>query len=587
MLKNATLKQRIFSAFLCMGLIVFIVALVGWSSTDRLSGYIYTISNDTLRGISGLYKVSEGQALIDSSENSLVILVNSLSGRQEESERIERSWKLIEEGFKEFEATVRTQAENRAYQKLLAIWSKWKNDVREFDRLNKEFERYGVINPSKSELQLIQMNQDKTPLMGWVKKAGAVYQNLQEQALQNRRVFSSAREPLQELMEINETLANQAIQQFQKQALISKLWAFAGMIFGPLAAIFFGMYFSNTIAKPLGAKIAGVVSVAEQISTGDLTPQFETSNTQDEVGKLVAAFRRMTENLNTLISQVQQSVMQITSAATHIASSGKQLEATMTQQVTSTNQVAATAKEIVATSSELMKTMDEVEHKSQTTANAASESQQDLIYMETAMTKLVDAIGPISIKLKSISEKANNINSITTTIAKVAEQTNLLSLNAAIEAEKAGEFGKGFGVIAREIRHLADQTAVAAIEIEDMVKQMQMAVSSGVVEMDKFISQVKQSVEDVRNVSAKLELIIDEVQALSPRFQIVSKSMENQSQGAEQIRDAMDRLSEASAQTAESLREVNNAMSQLKNASQELSQEVSRFKLAESRSRQY
>lgn len=249
----------------------------------------------------------------------------------------------------------------------------------------------------------------------------------------------------------------------------------------------------------------------------------------------------------------------------------------MNEQVASTNEVASTAKVIAATSSQLLKTINEVEHKSQTTAFAASESQQDLIQMETSMSELAQATGIISRKLGVISEKANNINSIITTITKVADQTNLLSLNAAIEAEKAGEYGKGFSVVAREISRLADQTAFATLDIKDMVKQMQGAVSIGVMEMDKFTQQVKQSVGNVRNISGKIESIIEEVQTLTPRFQKVSGSMEDQSQGAVQISDAMVQLSEASSQTAETLREINGAITQLNDAAHGLRQEISRF----------
>ena len=215
MFKNASLQQRIFSAFLFMGLVVFIVALVGWFSTNRLSGYINLLSNDMLPSISGLCKVSEGQTLIDSSENSLSVLVTSLSGRQKELERIERSWKQIDEGFKEFEATRRTEAEDQSYRNLLASWSNWKTDVQKFDRWNQEFDRYGVLNPFKAQLQLTQLNQENTPLMAWIKKASEASKNLQEQAQKNRLSFDESRAPLQALMGINQTLAKQATQKSQ------------------------------------------------------------------------------------------------------------------------------------------------------------------------------------------------------------------------------------------------------------------------------------------------------------------------------------------------------------------------------------
>ncbi|OCQ99776.1 chemotaxis protein [Oscillatoriales cyanobacterium USR001] len=251
------------------------------------------------------------------------------------------------------------------------------------------------------------------------------------------------------------------------------------------------------------------------------------------------------------------------SSVIEIGASSKKLEATMTEQVASTNEVAATAKEIAANSKYLLKTIDEVEKTSQVTAQAAGDSQKDLIQMEKTMQKLAGSTGIISSRLGTISDKASGINSIVTTITKVADQTNLLSLNAAIEAEKAGEYGAGFAVVAREIRRLADQTAVATLDIETMVKEMQNAVSTGVMEMDKFTKDVETGVDDVRNIGTKLESIIGQVQTLTPRFQQVSSNMEGQSQGAEQISEAMVHLTEASSQISQSLQDINLALRRL------------------------
>ena len=121
----------------------------------------------------------------------------------------------------------------------------------------------------------------------------------------------------------------------------------------------------------------------------------------------------------------------------------------------------------------------------------ASTGQKGLSGMDQTMRQLAESTESIGSKLSVISERAANINLVVTTITKVADQTNLLSINAAIEAEKAGEYGLGFLVVAREIRRLADQTAVATLDIERMVKEMQYSVSAGVMEMDKFSEQVR------------------------------------------------------------------------------------------------
>ena len=113
------------------------------------------------------------------------------------------------------------------------------------------------------------------------------------------------------------------------------------------------------------------------------------------------------------------------------------------------------------------------------------------------MRHVMEAAGSINAKLAVLNEKAGNINQVVTTITKVADQTNLLSLNAAIEAEKAGEYGRGFAVVATEIRRLADQTAVATYDIEQMVKEIQSAVTAGVMGMDKFSEEVRRGMQEV------------------------------------------------------------------------------------------
>ncbi|MFL9450393.1 MULTISPECIES: methyl-accepting chemotaxis protein [Nostocales] len=365
-------------------------------------------------------------------------------------------------------------------------------------------------------------------------------------------------------------LTNQSLNIMNLSALVASMVC---LILAIIASVF--------IAQFLEVRINKAVQAAEQISVGDLTNSVvdTESNSNNEIGKLLKSFQIMTQNLNILIRQVQQSGIGVTTSATQIAASGKQLEATMTEQVASTNEVAATAKEISATSRELVKTMEEVALMSQTTTIATSSSQKDLLRMELTMRQLGEATNTIATRLGTIGEKANNINNIVVMITKVADQTNLLSLNAAIEAEKAGEYGLGFAVVAREIRRLADQTAVATLEIEKMVKQMQSSVSSGVMEMDKFAKEVEQSVEDVASISKQMAQIIEQVQELTPRFEAVNSGMEAQSQGAQQISDAMIQLSNTSTQTTDSLREINNAIHQLNQVAQGLRHEMSRFKV--------
>ena len=249
----------------------------------------------------------------------------------------------------------------------------------------------------------------------------------------------------------------------------------------------------------------------------------------------------MTGDLRSLIGRIQKSSVALMSTATEIAATSRQQEQTVHDYGASTNEAAAAVKEISATSQELLRTMNEVNDVAAQTAQhgrrRAGEPRRAWTGRCGSSPSRPARSAPSS---RSSASGRRNINLVVTTITKVADQTNLLSINAAIEAEKAGEYGLGFLVVAREIRRLADQTAVATLDIERMVKEMQYSVSAGVMEMDKFSDQVRQGVGEVaadrRASSARSSTA---VQGLTGRFDQVTEGMRVQSQGAEQIREAM------------------------------------------------
>ncbi|MFN6540197.1 MAG: methyl-accepting chemotaxis protein [Nostoc sp. EkiNYC01] len=393
-----------------------------------------------------------------------------------------------------------------------------------------------------------------------------------------KRIMDVIREKLDEMLQIEEQLLEERQKQASQVQAFTNFMNLANFFCILIVSIIVSLVIIRILSFSLSRSLQSAFSIAERVSAGDLTTQIEVT-TDDEIGRLMASLKNMIANLNLLVRQVQNSGILVTTSATQIAASGKQLEGTISEQVASTNEVTATAKEIAATSRGLVNTMEQVASMSQITRTAASSSQKDLLRMEVTMRQLSEATNAIASRLGVISEKANNINNIVVAITKVADQTNLLSLNAAIEAEKAGEYGLGFAVVAREIRRLADQTAIATVDIEQMVKQMQSSVSTGVMEMDKFATEVGRSVEDVVSISLQIGQIIQQVQDLTPHFESVNQGMETQSLGAQQISDAMVQLSSTSLQTADSLREINYAIAQLNQVAQGLRQEISRFQV--------
>jgi methyl-accepting chemotaxis protein WspA len=616
MFKNASVQLRLVGAFSFIGVIVLIVALVGWSVNIRLSNCINLLSTNTVPSLMSLWKINEGKTQIESSERALLNDQMNPAERNAEVTRIKQAWEQIDEGFKQYEPTYKTDEENKLYAQLQSSWKEWKKNHETFMQMNQKFESLGIINPVVRELELIRLNQGNSPEIELARRANTVLYQLRQRAKENRSSFQAATKLLIDDIKLNETFGIETYTQGLKDADTGSFWLLLAVIIGPLTAIVFGFAFSKPIVQnveelvkvaksiansnsntqiqsserdqitqlqtafyTVASKIGELVNIAQRISSGDLTTQIQEVEVKDEIGKLQNAFYRMNKDLNSLIRRIQQSGVQITTSSTQIAASGRQLEATVTEQLASTNEVAATAQEIAATSRNLVKMMEQVADMAKLTAADASESRDELQEMQNTMRQLTEGTNSITAKLGIMNKKAGNINNVVVTITKVADQTSILSLNAAIEAEKAGEYGAGFAVVAREIRRLANQTAVATLEIEQIVKDMQSAVSVGVMEMDKFNNSVNNGVEQVNRISNQISKVINQVESLPPQFEQVSESMEEQSQGATQISEAMAQLSEASQQTVDALGETNNSLEQLEEAAQSLREEISHFQV--------
>ena len=344
------------------------------------------------------------------------------------------------------------------------------------------------------------------------------------------------------------------------------------------------IYIRNSIeekrlaVETLRQQVDEILGVVTKAAEGNLTGRINIAS-RDAIGQLASGVQRMIDSLNILVAQVQRSGIQVASSTTEIAATSKQQDATAAEQAATTNEIVTTATQISATSRELEKTMQEVAGIAEVAARSATLGQTNLQRMQATMGQIVEASGSIGAKLEILNEKAGNIGMVVTTINKVADQTNLLSLNAAIEAEKAGEYGFGFAVVAREIRRLADQTAVATLDIEQSVKEMHSAVSAGVMSMEKFSDQVRRSVEDVTQVGQQLAQVIEQVQELRPRFESVHQSMHLQAQGAQHIHQSMTLLNESAQHTADSIRLSNVAIERLNDAAHALQNGVTKFKV--------
>jgi len=298
---------------------------------------------------------------------------------------------------------------------------------------------------------------------------------------------------------------------------------------------------------------------------------------RDEALILMFSFDKMLGKLESLIGQVQKSGIQVSSTVNQISASARELEATIAEQAALTNEVSASSREIAQTSQRLANTTDNLNHMATDTNNIAIGGLDKLDDIRSNLDNMLSSSTGIYEKLDIIKNKTKNINNIVTAITKVANQTNLLSLNASIEAERAGDAGSGFAIVAREIRRLADQTSIAALDIEKLIQEMQKAVSEGTEFIITYTNDNKKGAEKVNQIMEEIKGIIERISLLPNQVSDLKLGMDNQSESATQISDSMKQLNSATQQTRDAVYEFNSASKNLRSAIENLNVEIQKF----------
>ncbi|MES2423393.1 MAG: methyl-accepting chemotaxis protein [Pseudomonadota bacterium] len=330
--------------------------------------------------------------------------------------------------------------------------------------------------------------------------------------------------------------------------------------------------------RALREQIDRLVAMTERAADGNLAP-FAVATGDEATQRMSDGVQHMVSGLRALVINLQGSTVQIRSSLNQLSASVKETESMVTEQAATATQVAASTTEITQTARDLASTMKQISRSSEGAVGVADEGQHSLRRLDETLSNIVVASNAIASRLAVVGEKAGTISSVTSTITKVADQTNLLSLNAAIEAEKAGEAGQGFSVIATEIRRLADQTSVAAGDIEQIIKEMQNAVSASVMSMDKFNDEVQRNVGDVKTISQVLNQVIDHVKTAAPQFETLTQGMLAQSEGASQINQAIRQFTESIKLNTQTARNTDQATTALSVVADQLHAGIRRFKV--------
>ncbi|AFJ55730.1 HAMP domain-containing protein [Pseudomonas fluorescens] len=321
----------------------------------------------------------------------------------------------------------------------------------------------------------------------------------------------------------------------EDQSMQTQLQHSTLLIIGSSAlALLVGLIAAWVITRLIVAPLRAVIAVAQQIASGDLSGRMEISR-RDEIGQLMQAMQQMSNSLSQMVSGLQAGIEQLASSAHSLSSVTEQTTAEVSNQKDETEQVATAMNQMTATVHDVARNAEQAAQAAQT-ADAKVDSGQQVVRMSLQRIELLaTSSNSASASIESLSAQIQNIGTVLSVIQSVAEQTNLLALNAAIEAARAGEQGRGFAVVADEVRALAKRTQQSTEEIERLVSTLRSAAQSSVQQIQQSGELVKLAVSDALETEGALGSIAAAVSLIQQMNQQIAAAAEEQSSVAEEI----------------------------------------------------
>lgn len=351
------------------------------------------------------------------------------------------------------------------------------------------------------------------------------------------------------------------------------------IIIAAIVAIILGLLAAIIITQMVVAPLQHVVLVAEKIAAGDITEDLPT-NRHDEPGQLMQAMQKMSISLRTLINNLSSGIAQLATATEQMATISEQNSAGVNRQKEETEQVATAMNEMAAT-------VQEVARSAEDASAAATESSAQATVGEQVVKKTIQQIKALAHEvttsansLGELKEQSNNIGSVLDVIKSIADQTNLLALNAAIEAARAGEAGRGFSVVAEEVRALAFRTQESTGQIEQLISTLQQKAEAAVSNMHKSSGLADNTLVSADEAGDAIQAINTAVTSIQQMNQQIAAAALEQSTVAEEINRSIFSIRDVADQSATASEETAAASNDLSRLGTELRQLASQFKVA-------
>ena len=539
-LRNLGIAPRASLCFALMALLVLFLGVMSLNKMADLNNSTLSIANDGLtptrllgeladtttrfRTMSYLIMVNRSQADIDKADARLEVLTNK-------AKRIVDDYAPLVSGAEE-------AAKFREFKEALGNYLTAQDKLRQASQAKREAEIAELIRGD-----LKRYSDQMAPLVEW-------------------------------LLEVNRKDSEAAVAESSNNYVAARNVIIAVLVLTAIMTALLAVILTRSIVRPLN----DAVRAAEDVARGDLTQTIHTQG-RDEVTRLQQALKTMQTNLRDTLQHISGSATQVASAAEELNAVTEEGSRALQQQNDEIEQAATAVNEMTAAVEEVASNAVSTSTASQQSSASAIQGRQRVQETVNAIQQMNNDVEVTAEQIRSLADQTRDIGKVLDVIRAIAEQTNLLALNAAIEAARAGEAGRGFAVVADEVRALAHRTQQSTQEIEVMVSGIQQGSSQAVASMQNSSVRAQSTLDVARSAGDALEEITRSVSEISDRNLVIASAAEEQAQVSREVDRNLVNIRDLSVQSSAGAHQTNSASHELSRLAVELNQMVRRFKI--------
>ncbi len=538
------ISTKLLLSFLLCALVTLGVGLLGIKSVVRLSSALeLTFSNNlvsvsnTAATLNGLVAHNRGlYRLLDASKGDV-----SAQDRDRVSQDIANELKRSQSAYATYRATPLEDDERAAGDKLDQIWP---NYIGNSERI------IAMMNGGQLEQARAQLNSS------------------------NNELFRQARELIRVMIDSNNRQIQEGAVAADDLRSSALTWMISGIVLAFIIALIIGVLITRLITRP----IAQAVESAQRIAKGDLTQAIITDRT-DEAGHLLMALADMQGGLKSTLVEIANAADQLASAAEELSAVTDESSRGLTRQNDEIQQAATAVNQMTAAVDEVASNAVSTSEASRQATTEAEDGRQQVEQAVSGMRSMVGEINDSTQSVADLAGQVREIGKVIDVIRGIADQTNLLALNAAIEAARAGEQGRGFAVVADEVRALAHRTQTSTVDIEKMIGEVQVGADDAVAAMNKSLTWANNTQTLAQSAGEALERITASVAKINERNLVIASASEEQAQVAREVDRNLLNIQDLSTQTAAGAHQTNASSQDLSRLATSFNVLVSKFQL--------